>query len=631
MAYTDEQLAFLNHDPGASCRVLAGPGTGKSYTSVAYLEKITSDQPDLRVGYITFTRAATAEFAKKMDDSGLTALGGRPPQTMHGFSLSILLRHHSSRLPYPLRIIDSWEEKYLINPDISRSLKTKSFATATPGLVAKLQSELAAGFQSLDQSTLPISAEQPQLMTAYRGVWAANRNLYGYSLLSELPFQAGGVLADLDESDLGLDLLIVDEYQDLNFADQRVLTQVANRDVAIVGIGDDDQSIYSWRKAAPVGIRNFLPSFDTIYDYPLSVSQRCGGKALQVASNLIELDSERPQKRRLTPSDRTPETDFRYLRFKSNTAEAEGIANIIGQRIASGVVPGDIIVLARSSIPAWRRELESSMAARGIPITVAGSIDDLMAEPALRRALSLARLVVDPEDSLAWRSILHLAPGVGPSLVTKVCDGSDAARFAARLMAAHSSDWTGISRCNAARELVKGTLEWLEQNRDLSASDVNGWANWLVELAGPDGLSETTRSIVDAVGAQLTDGYDLSAFLNDFEPTAKELLTGTADGVRIITMGMSKGLTVDTAIILGVDSNTIPAPRGQWDEELRLLYVAMTRATALTIVSYASRRNGETARLGTTSVQTQREQSPYMSNLAGAVLEDGQAYAAGQP
>jgi len=109
MALSAEQEAFLLHPPTESGRLLAGPGTGKSFTSVAYLEKVSADNPGLRIGYITFTRAATAEFAMKLNDNGMTALNGEPPKTMHGFSLGLLLSHHSNRIPYPLRIPDSWE------------------------------------------------------------------------------------------------------------------------------------------------------------------------------------------------------------------------------------------------------------------------------------------------------------------------------------------------------------------------------------------------------------------------------------------------------------------------------------------------------------------------------------------
>jgi len=203
-------------------------------------------------------------------------------------------------------------------------LRAKGFDKVTPRLVEELEKELAANFESLGGKSLPIAKDMPELVNAYKGIWRHHRTQYGYTLLSELPYQAAGVLEDLDETDLGIDLLIVDEFQDLNNADQKVLQELARRGIAIIGIGDDDQSIYSWRNAAPEGIRNFQTTFGTEFDYPLSVSQRCGGLALEIANNLIEQDPNRPKKSRLSPSERAPETAFHYLRFKSNSGEAKG-------------------------------------------------------------------------------------------------------------------------------------------------------------------------------------------------------------------------------------------------------------------------------------------------------------------
>lgn len=615
--FSAEQQAFLCHDPTRSARLLAGPGTGKSFTSVAYLEKIANDRPELRVNYITFTRAATAEFAKKMQDAGLAALGGRLPQTMHGFALSLLLKYRSSKLPYPLRIIDSWEEKNLIHPDISRELKSKGFTSATPTMVKKLQDEIAAGFNSLDQAPLPLTDGSPALMQAYRGVWAVNRQIYGYSLLSELPYQAGQVLSDLDETEPDHDLLIVDEYQDLNFADQRVLTELAALGVTIVAIGDDDQSIYSWRNAAPDGIRNFLDTFNASRHYKLTLSQRCGGRALAVANSLIELDSKRPAKTRLTSSPTAPDTEVRYLRFRTNTLEAEGVAGIVASRLADGVPPTDIIILARSSVNTWHREFAPAFAKAGITLGIGTEITDILNDHGLRRALSLARLTVDPLDSLAWRTLLHLEAGVGPTLIQRVCDERAVGRFADRLMEVHSGGWEGIARSAKARSLVSKTLLWIDQS---SRETISHWGQWLIELSGSTGVSEAVREVVMAIDEQALDGSTLQEYLNNLEPSIKDLLSSQSDGVRIMTMGMSKGLTVDTAIIVGVDGNTVPSSRGIQDEELRLLYVAMTRATHLTAVTFASRRTGPTARLGTAGVQEQREQSPFLIDLPGLPL-----------
>src|SRR5690349_13320329 len=130
MDFSGEQQAFLNHPPSVSARVLAGPGTGKSFTSVAYLEKAVAEHPGIRVGYVTFTRAATAEFAQKLVAAEFEALGERKPQTVHGYALGILMKLRTERLPYPLRIPDKWEVKRLIRPDLVAILRARGYGEA---------------------------------------------------------------------------------------------------------------------------------------------------------------------------------------------------------------------------------------------------------------------------------------------------------------------------------------------------------------------------------------------------------------------------------------------------------------------------------------------------------------------
>jgi len=100
--FTGEQGAIIAHPPGQSARILAGPGTGKSFTAVAYLERLTQTYPELRSRMLTFTRAATDEFAQKMGDAGLAGLGVTSPATVHSFALSLLVRLGKPRTSFTL-------------------------------------------------------------------------------------------------------------------------------------------------------------------------------------------------------------------------------------------------------------------------------------------------------------------------------------------------------------------------------------------------------------------------------------------------------------------------------------------------------------------------------------------------
>src|SRR5882762_9335878 len=126
MAYrpTREQQAILAHHADRHARVLAGPGTGKSATVVALVDQLLAGNPAPRVKLITFTRAATAELAKKVSDH--PAAAAERPSTMHSFSISVLLRNPGTgHFPQPLRIADTWEDNAIVKPTLARRIDVR--------------------------------------------------------------------------------------------------------------------------------------------------------------------------------------------------------------------------------------------------------------------------------------------------------------------------------------------------------------------------------------------------------------------------------------------------------------------------------------------------------------------------
>ena len=127
-------------------------------------------------------------------------------------------------------------------------------------------------------------------------------------------------------------------------------------------------------------------------------------------------------------------------------------------------------------------------------------------------------------------------------------------------------------------------------------------------------LGENAVRMFEEVGRVVPVERGLGYFLGQLEPIARDLAT-QSDAVRIMTMTASKGLTVNTCVVMGVERNLIPHPRARVDEERRLLYVAMTRATDMCVLTFARRRRGQIARLGAPSVNRPRGRSPLLENL----------------
>ncbi|MEW6216577.1 MAG: UvrD-helicase domain-containing protein, partial [Candidatus Bipolaricaulota bacterium] len=164
---TNEQRAIIAHDRSHHARVLAGPGTGKSTTMVALLDRLLSEDEDLRVRLLTFTRAATAELAQKAvlacEKAGL-------PSTVHSFAISVLLRNPGvAGLPEPIRIADSWELKTIVRPTLARR------AGLTVDKVKKLIQEMSANWESLTKEVLVgVPAEE---RTRFLGAWMEHRRV----------------------------------------------------------------------------------------------------------------------------------------------------------------------------------------------------------------------------------------------------------------------------------------------------------------------------------------------------------------------------------------------------------------------------------------------------------------------
>ena len=626
---TEEQQAIVSHPPHLHARVLAGPGAGKSFTAVAYLETLTLNYPELRTGMLTFTRAATAELALKLGDAELGDLAIAEPTTVHGFALRLLVRMGSPGLPSPLRIPDSWEQKSLVRPMISRQLRALGHGGATPSMVDRLEREMAAGWEALDPEVALLADTEPEVGLAYRGIWADHRRFFGYTLLAELPFRAGQAIEDHGLNGVEIaNFLLVDEYQDLNEADIRLVALLAEHGVAIMAIGDDDQSIYGWRMAAPEGIRRFLEDFATTSDYPLTLSRRCGTRIIEAANQLIQTAPDRSVKPVLQAADGAASGRFEYLRFATSTAEAAGIARIASRRVASGIDPGGVLVLVRSGIDVWGASLATAFEEKGLALADTEWVTRALTEEGVRKAIAVAQLAENPRDSMAWWALIEkLTNGVGQSFTKYVQSArEDDERFADTLLRLHAAGFTGgpvsADRAGATVDEILGLLSELHiEGAELGDA---GWGGWILDRLGGDSLTVDATRLLEMVGEVVDPKEGLRGFLTQLEPVGQDIAANEAGGIRLMTIARSKGLTVNTVIVAGVEEGLIPMPppKGTPNEERRLLYVAMTRATDLCVLTFAQRRVGRLARLGAPNSGT-RARSPLLADLPIGVWKDG--------
>lgn len=601
---TPEQRAILQHPPFEHGRVLAGPGTGKSTTAVVLAQELMTKDPKPRVKFLTFTRAATAELSKLINAQ---VEGAEAASTIHSFSVSALLRNPGCALfPHPLRISDRYEYSFLIKPHLAGKINIGERQ------LEKLVSEMAAKWESLTEMT--DESVSPEERARFLGMWMQHRHVFGYTLLGELPDLFRQALRDHDDL-LGLDyeLLIVDEYQDLNACDLEVLQRLSERGIKILAVGDDNQSIYSFRKAHPAGIRRFLQDYEVEnqYDYYLTICQRSPvaifNWAQFVIRGLPDLDLHRPP---ITFSETAPQGTCSLLRFPDDDSEARCISDLINWlHYQMNIPPSEILVLYRTDTfgSLFVNRISPYLLAQSISISLSSRIYDLLNDEDNRRLLSILHLMVNPEDSLAWWTLIKLCPGLGDAFVNYLYDCAVRANITFGVAFIREALNVFVDcQPSLRRQTQAASVLWQEISGILNQlgtdHEVSRWGQWITEEIDRQQLpacSQEFRDLLLAIDSQVEDEEsNLGRFLSQIEPKGKDYFQSMSNGVRFMTMTGSKGLTAKATIVVGVENDLIPMHRGDVNEERRLLYVAMTRPKEFLFMTWVARRTGQNVHFG---------------------------------
>jgi DNA helicase-2/ATP-dependent DNA helicase PcrA len=601
MELTEEQKKVLSHTLPGHARVLAGPGTGKSTTAIALLKKIVEEsEGKVRVKFLTFSRATTLELAAKLSPE-LFALV--KPSTVHSFSISTLLKNPgAANLPLPLRIPDEFERKQIIVPQLA------DIMGVNPTKISELITEMSAKWESLDPEELPNVT--PEERARFSGIFSTHRNTYGYTLLDELPdLLRRAMLVHQDLEGFDFDLLVVDEYQDLNACELELLKLISQRGVSIIGIGDDDQSIYSKRKAHPAGIRNFLEDFNTESDYKLTIAQRSPKKILRWAEYVIMGDPFRTPRPALTFKESAIDGTAELLQFKSEQSEAKGIARLIQTLVVKGVPVEEILVLSMSDrYGNFTNPIREELVKLNIK---ANTIQDYFEDLNVRKLLSIFHLSENTTDSLGWATAIKLYPGLGSAVHNTIFSLAEAqgVRFGEVLKkeaAAGFPSFTTVQR----RKMIELNLEVEKILSKISIPEEKkmDWGNWIIEQSEIENLPVLPESFKDILRAldqsfrKADDSRNFNTYFPQLQPSIKDLTKSKSDGVRFMTLGGSKGLTVQATIVVGVDHDLLLRPDVSSAEARRLLYVGMTRPKEYLFLTWVSRRRGPQARVGNTNI-----------------------------
>ncbi len=629
---TEEQKKAAAHI-GRPALLIAGPGTGKTHTLVERVDRLITQKnvPPSKIRVITFTRATARDLRNRI-------VRDAPPQisTLHSYALSQLLKAGEAvyTLPQPLRVADDWEERYIILEDLKIRCALKSISKAQSHL-----NDLSADWQSLDADKSEVARALSPDRRKFLAVWNQHRGVYGYTLRAELVYQLKKSLEQ--RGDFRLDTpehLLVDEYQDLNQCDLAVVRSLELHGAELYAAGDDDQSIYGFRNAAPDGIRRFCDDYNGVARFLLTVCKRCAPNILELGEHVASLDPCRISKIVNPEPDRTA-GEVKILRFSNQHTEAGGIASICKRLLKNGGVEraGDILILLRdNNRGVFSSLINDHLVKAGISVKIS-EIQKPLGRDDSRILFSFMRLAVNHEDSLAWRTLFDKwdgAKGVGIKSVNAIYQAAleSGKTFAQQIALPNADELLGgriMSAVNEINCMVKKLFpdtgdKKYELQGDLMRV-IHAVAERLIKdcserefvIAEFKRIVETTEnpSISDLVRGVSTVDEDIEQ-----EPDAEK--------ISIMTMHRAKGLTAKAVIVAGAENERIPGrAEGEKEigEERRLLYVSLTRAKDYLFVTYCDRRIEQQAHTGKNTGTLRRSLTKFLRDCSLKPI-DGSEY-----
>ncbi len=559
-------------------RVVAGPGTGKSFAMKRRVARLLeSGVAPGAILPVTFTRVAAEDLHRELVGMGAPGCDDLEGVTLHSLALRMLMRNHvlgaTGRVPRPL---NEFELEPLICDLMAAHGGKKE--------VKKLRMAYEAAWARLQHQQpgyAPSAAD-----AAFQADLLAWLRFHEAMLIGEVIPQFHQYLhsnpAAAERSEFAH--ILVDEYQDLNRAEQGVIELLSDAaEVCIVG--DDDQSIYSFKHAHPDGIREWLNANAGADDLGLDDCRRCPTRVVSIANSLIDHNALRPVPRPLNPMPANGEGDVRIIQYHDITQEVNGVAALVAQMIADGVPAGDILVLTQSR--AFGMPLYEALVAGDVPTKSYYAETELSRDDA-QRAFALLKLFVNRQDRVALRWLVGVNGNnwhaAGYRRVREHCENTGASPWDAMTQlesgALSLAYTTGI--VESFREIVQ-ELDDLEALPDLSA---------VVDHLFPDGQDATRdiRALALTVLEEVEED-DREAFIRDLSTAISqpEIPTEIED-VRIMSLHKSKGLSSPVTIIAGCvqgllprppDDGLTPAEQAQHlEEQRRLFYVGITRVKA---------------------------------------------------
>ena len=638
--------------------VLAGAGTGKTRVVTYRISRvIQSGVRPSRILAVTFTNKAAREMqtritellgrrggnhaAKKSADGGVDGKRKEKPEISTFHSLCVrILRRHITRLGYPARfaIYDRGDQESVAR-QVLKEIKVNTGALKPGDLLYRISRWKCEAKRPEHLDDPRFGAKDYLAALAYRRYQKTLKTLGAVDfddllLLTEELFQRHPEA--LEEEAGRFDHLLVDEYQDTNMSQYRIVKDLAGKHRNLCVVGDDDQAIYGWRGAEVTHILGFQKDWPEAKVVRLEENYRSTRQIIEWANRVITFNATRHAKRLRSTIDGEPP---RILQCKDGETEAKTVVRQIKTRLETTKrQPKDFAVLFRTN--EQPRALEMEFRAAKIPYTLIGG-QSFFDRKEVRDIFAYLKVLNRPRDEVALLRILNTPPrGIGQSSVQKLLESSLAASVSVWDVvkaATERGDFPGSAVAGtavetAAETAVERAVETTVEARyaaDLSPKTIgalrsfrslideyreklsrNFSAETLSELierigyrgeidrlyADPNERStrwESLGEVVNAAAAYVNENEqpDLQGFLDDTSLAGSDFASGkektsAKNSVTLMTLHAAKGLEFLEVYMVGMEEGMLPHHRSlaaeddvsAVDEERRLCYVGITRA-----------------------------------------------------
>ena len=620
----DAQRAAVEYIDGPSL-VIAGAGSGKTRVltyKIAYL--LSQGMKPWSIMALTFTNKAAREMKERIgklvgDDLAQHLYMG----TFHSI-FSRILRAEAEHIGFNnnFTIYDESDSRSLLKAIIKEmGLDDKAYKPAAVHARISMAKNNLVTAESYDSDPAILEQNKRAKMPAIGKIYVAyvqrcrQANAMDFDDLLMLTFQLFREHEEIRQKYAGrFDYILVDEYQDTNHVQMSIVMQLCKEKLRVCAVGDDSQSIYSFRGANIDNILNYQKQLPGTQLFKLEQNYRSTQTIVEAANSLIHHNRNQIQKEVFSKNDKGEK--ILYKPAYSDKEEALIVAKNI-QRIKRQDDCGydQFAILYRTN--AQSRSFEEEFRKQGIPYRIYGGLSFYQRKE-IKDIIAYFRLVANPDDEEAFKRIINYpARGIGATTVTKIAD------------CAHQNQvsfWEVIGNIeHYGLNVNKGTQTKLENFRLLISSfidrshtlDVYELGDAIIresrisedimsgknadDLARQENLEEFLSGMQTFVAGRQEEGRMDEAYLTDYLQDVALLTDADSEGekdeprVSLMTVHAAKGLEFATVFVVGLEENIFPSPLAaisvrELEEERRLLYVAITRAEKHCILTNAKNR-----------------------------------------